>query len=161
MKILTYPDPVLRQKAESVESIDEDVRDIVEAMTEAMYRDDGVGLAAPQVGISKRIIVVDAGEGWMCLINPVIMELGKEEDRIEEGCLSFPGIRVAITRPTNVTVTALSEQGNPIEVKAEGLIARVLQHEIDHLNGVLIIDHASPLNRRLLTSRLKKRLVSG
>jgi len=156
MEIRTYPDPVLREKAGQVECVDDDIRWIIDEMAAAMYRDDGVGLAAPQVGISRQIIVVDGGEGFMCLINPEIVESGEETDQMEEGCLSFPGIRVMITRPTSVRVRGMNEKGDSIDLRAEGLPARILQHEIDHLNGILIIDHISSLNRRLLSSKLKK-----
>jgi len=153
--IVTYPDPVLRRKAEPVSDINEEILELIEDMTDAMYGDDGVGLAAPQVGESKRLIVVDAGEGLTVLINPEIIQKSGEEASLEEGCLSLPDIRVDVSRPSSVVVHGLNEKGKKIELEAEGLLARVFQHEIDHLNGVLIIDHASSVQRSLLKSRLR------
>ena len=155
-RILTYPNPILRQKAESIETVDDNVRHLIETMTDAMYMDDGVGLAATQIGITKRLIVFDAGEGLQALINPEIIETGNESQAMEEGCLSLPGIRMEITRPTHVVIKGLDEQGNPVLMDAEGLKARILQHEIDHLDGVLIVDRASSIQRSLFKSRLKK-----
>ena len=155
-KIVTYPNPVLRQVAEAVEEIDGEIRQLVEEMTDAMYADDGVGLAAPQLGVSKRIVVVDAGEGLTTLINPEIVRREGEEISMEEGCLSLPEIRVNVSRPTRALVRGMNEEGEPVEIEAEGLLARVFQHEIDHLNGILIIDHASTVERSLLKPRLRK-----
>lgn len=154
--IVKYPNPVLRRKAEPISEIDETILNLIEDMTDAMYGDDGVGLAATQVGESKRVIIVDAGEGLAVLINPEIIEKGGEETSLEEGCLSLPEIRVDIVRPSRVLLRGLNEKGEQVELEAEGLLARVFQHEIDHLNGVLIIDHASSVQRSLLKSRLRR-----
>ncbi|MFH1942319.1 MAG: peptide deformylase [bacterium] len=156
LKILTYPNQVLRECAEPVEIIDDDIRKLIDDMIDAMYDDDGVGLAATQVGVSKRIIVLDAGSGPMGIINPEIVQSGGEEQTAEEGCLSFPGIRFDVMRPSRVVMRGLDEEGSCIEMEAEGLIARVFLHEIDHLNGILFIDHASSLQRRLLRAKLRK-----
>ena len=156
MKILTYPNPVLRQKAEMVDDIDDDLRQFIDDMIEAMYMDEGIGLAAPQVGVSKRIIVMDIGQGPIAIINPEIVRRGDEVETVEEGCLSFPGIRLDITRPTEITVRGMSDKGESMEFKVVGLLARVMMHEIDHLEGILFIDHASSIQRRLLRSKLKK-----
>ena len=156
MKILTYPDPVLRQKSTPIDAVNDEIRGIVDEMLEVMYKDEGVGLAAPQVGISKRIIVLDSGEGPMALLNPEIIQKGEEEQAIEEGCLSLPGIRLDLVRPTHIVVRGLNDQGDVTEIEMDGLLARVLQHEIDHLDGILIIDRASSLQRTLLRSKLKK-----
>ncbi len=125
-------------------------------MTEVMYEKDGVGLAANQVGVLKRVIVVDAGEGQITIINPEIVQQNEEDASFEEGCLSLPDIQIKINRPISVVVTGCNLQNQPVEYHAEGLLARVLQHEIDHLNGVLIIDRASSIQRSLLKSKLKK-----
>jgi len=156
LKIVTYPDPILRQKAEAVENVNDEIRSLVESMAEVMYKDDGIGLAAPQVGVSQRIIVVDAGEGLISLINPEIIYKGEEKESMEEGCLSLPGIRVDVLRVKKITVRGINESGETVEMDAEGLLARVFQHEIDHLDGILIIDHVSPLHRTFLRSKLKR-----
>ena len=156
LEIITYPNTVLRKKADAVRNHDGAILKLLGEMADIMYQKDGVGLAAPQVGISKRIIVVDIGEGLMNLINPEIVPLTEEKRTAEEGCLSFPGIHVDISRPETVTVVGWNEKGEYIEKKTEGLWARVLQHEVDHLNGVLIIDHISTIQRALLKPKLRK-----
>jgi peptide deformylase len=156
LKIRTFPDPVLRQKAEPVETIDDSMRELADKMLEVMYQDEGVGLAATQVGITKRLIVLDSGEGPMICFNPEIIKKGDELETMEEGCLSLPEIRVNTNRPKSIRLKAIDEQGKPIEIQVEGLIARVVQHEIDHLNGVLIIDYASSIQLTMLKSKLKK-----
>ena len=126
-------------------------------MAETMYTDSGVGLAAPQVGVSKRIIVIDGEEeGLMVLINPILV---KSEGELveEEGCLSIPGIYSQVKRSSKVTVKALNENGDPIEVTKEGLAARALQHEIDHLDGILFIDRIGRTERQILLNKLKKK----
>ena len=156
MKIVKYPNPVLRRKAKLISQIDDTIQQFTDEMIETMYIDEGVGLAAPQVGISKQLFVMDIGQGPKTLFNPEIIEKGEEVETLEEGCLSIPGVRVDVTRPSRIRVRGINEAGELEEIEAEGLLARVLQHEIDHLNGVLIIDHASPLQRTLLKSKLKK-----
>jgi len=115
-------------------------------MLVTMYQFAGIGLAAPQIGILKNLVVADIGEGPVRLANPVILE-AKGKEKIEEGCLSIPGISVIINRPRKIIVSGLNEEGKTIEFKAQGLLARVLQHEIDHLNGKLIIDYLSLLEK--------------
>lgn len=132
-------DDILRKKSRTVEKVDDRIRQIAEDMAETMYKANGVGLAAPQVGILKRIIVVDVGDGLVTLINPEIVEAkGSQSD--EEGCLSIPGSRGVVERPMEITVKGLDKNGNEKEIKAEGYFARALCHEIDHLSGVLFID---------------------
>jgi len=132
-------DPILRKKAKQVEKIDDRVKILLEDMKDTMYDADGVGLAAPQVGVLKRIILVDVGEGLLEMINPEIVETcGEEID--EEGCLSLPGVNGEVPRPEAVTVKGLNPQGQEIVVEAKNLFARALCHEIDHLNGVLFTD---------------------
>jgi peptide deformylase len=125
-------------------------------MTKVMYEKDGVGLAANQVGVLKRFIVVDAGDGPIKIINPEIVHQSEETASFEEGCLSLPDIQIKLNRPVSVLVKGRNLQNQPVEYRAEGLLARVFQHEIDHLNGVLIIDRASSIQRSLLKSKLKR-----
>jgi peptide deformylase len=154
--IKIYPASVLRRKAASVEKMNADVRHLIERMTEVMYEAEGVGLAAPQVGDSRRIIVIDVGEGPSALVNPEIVESDDGSVSIEEGCLSLPDIHVHVHRPGAVRVRGFDADGKTVDQTLEGMSARAIQHEIDHLNGVLIIDHASALQKSLLKNRLKK-----
>lgn len=133
-------DPVLRQKAKAVEKVTKRLKKLVRDMAQTMYEANGVGLAAPQVGISERIIVVDTGEGLMVLINPELVETeGSEKD--VEGCLSIPGVNGYVCRASRVVVKGLDEDGKPVKYEGKGLLARAFQHEIDHLDGVLFIDY--------------------
>ena len=130
---------ILRKKSRTVDKVDDKIRMIAGDMAETMYKANGVGLAAPQVGILKKIIVMDIGEGLITLINPEILEAqGSQSD--EEGCLSVPGRRGMVERPMEIKVKGLDENGNEKEIKAEGYLARALCHEIDHLSGTLFID---------------------
>ncbi len=141
LNIVTYPDPSLRKPCEEVTSFDEDLKALASEMARAMYKYDGIGLAAPQVGIRKRIITVDVGKGLLKLINPRILEIGGEEEEMDEGCLSLPGVFVPVRRKIGlVRFEAYDINGKPKEWKASGLLARVIQHEVDHLDGVLMID---------------------
>jgi peptide deformylase len=130
---------ILRKKAKVVTIIDDRILTLLEDMVETMYKEDGIGLAAPQVGILKRIIVIDIGDGPIKLINPRIVEQSGEQLAIE-ACLSVPDISGQVKRPESVCVTALNEKNECIEIQGKGLLARVLCHEIDHLDGVLFID---------------------
>ena len=153
--IRIYGDNVLRKKACSVSKVTSETRELVSQMLDIMYKNKGVGLAAPQVGISERIVVVDIGEGPLAIINPEI--ISKEgEDVGDEGCLSIPEITVEIKRAQKILVTSLNTYGKTIKVKAINLMARALQHEIDHLNGTLIIDHADIQKRQMINGKLKK-----
>lgn len=132
-------DEILRKKSKKVEEINERILTLIDDMKETMYTADGVGLAAPQVGILKRIVVIDVGDGPITLINPeIISEEGKQIDY--EGCLSIPGNQGKVERPIKVTVKALNEKGEEIELTGEGLLARCICHEVDHLDGILYID---------------------
>ncbi len=136
-------DDVLRKKSKIVEKIDERTKILIDDMIETMYHADGVGLAAPQVGVLKRVIVVDVGEGIHVLINPeLIRQAGEATDY--EGCLSVPGINGQVTRPAEITVEGLNREGKKIRIKASGLLARAICHEIDHLDGVLFVDKSIP-----------------
>lgn len=157
LEIKEYGESILREKSLLVKEITTEILNLIRDMAETMYTDSGVGLAAPQVGISKRIIIIDEEkEGLMVLVNPEII---KSEGEIidEEGCLSIPGIYSDVKRSSKVTVKALNENGDKIEITKEGLIARALQHEIDHLNGVLFIDKIGRMKRQILLNKLKKK----
>jgi len=161
-EIVVLGDEVLRRPGEDVEVFDEDLARLVQDMFETMYHADGVGLAAPQISISKRVCVIDVREedeplaGKVALINPEIVEFSKETDKTTEGCLSIPGLEEIVTRPESVKVRALDPTGEPIELEIGGLFSRALQHEVDHLDGVLFIDRVSPLKRRMLLKKWKK-----
>lgn len=144
--IVTAGDPILRKTARPVDQVTDRTRKILNDMADTMYHAQGVGLAAPQVGISKRIIVVDVGDGLLQLINPVISAKdGLQEG--PEGCLSVPGLNGIVVRANHVVVTAQNEYGQPVTIDAEGFKARALQHEIDHLEGILYTDRASSVER--------------
>jgi len=137
--------PVLRKKARRLDKITPQTRETIEAMWETMYEFEGIGLAAPQVGLSQRIIIVDTrepGEKY-ALVNPKIVWENNERTILSEGCLSIPGVKGDVIRPSKVRVQGLSPEGKKVEVEGSDLLAKVLQHEIDHLNGVLFIDHLS------------------
>ena len=157
LEIKEYGDPVLREKALLVEEITPDILNLIKDMAESMYAFSGVGLAAPQVGVSKRIITIDEDEEkLLVLLNPeIIKSEGEAVD--EEGCLSLPGVYSEVQRSSKVTVKALNENGDPIEITKEGLTARALQHEIDHLNGILFIDKIGRMERQILLNKLKKK----
>lgn len=156
LEILKYPNPQLRRKAEPIEQVDDEIRQLIDDMIDTMYDDDGVGLAATQVGVIKQLIVLDVGEGPVAYLNPEIIGTGEETAPMEEGCLSVPGVRIDITRPTEITVKVMDVDNQAKTIEASGMLARVLQHEIDHLNGLLIIDHASSIQRTMIKSRLRK-----
>ena len=139
LEIKKYPNPILRKKCEDVKEINGEIKKLIEDMIETMQKNQGIGLAAPQVGILKRVIVVQTEKGAMGFVNPCILKKSKEKEVIEEGCLSFPGLFLKIKRPKEVEIQALDRDNK--KIKIQGLVAVVLQHEIDHLNGILFIDH--------------------
>jgi len=140
MVLVIYPGKALRKKCYPVASVGEAEKLIFDEMIVVMKQNNGIGLAAPQVGIPSRLIVAGLGEQVVKLANPKVVERSGS-DVMEEGCLSLPGIRVSVKRPAEVTVTGYNENGEQVEIKSKGLPARVLQHEIDHINGRLIIDY--------------------
>jgi peptide deformylase len=155
---------VLRKKAEAAPEVTDDLRALIESMFETMYAEEGVGLAAPQVGRSVRVFVVDVEEGEtrvkQAFVNPVIVE--REGEIVgEEGCLSIPGLRADVKRSARVVVEALDAGGTPFRLEAEGLVARALQHEQDHLDGILFLDRLGPITRRLLEAKWKRVRPSG
>jgi len=159
-KIVTYGNPILEKVSREIKSIKEIQINIPE-FVETMYVKDGVGLAAPQVGINQRIIAVDPTRGQikgelLVLINPVITEKSEEMMDGKEGCLSFPGLDAEVPRHKKITVSALDAEGREQIIEAEGYKARIIQHEIDHLDGILLVDRMSPLERKLMENPLKK-----
>lgn len=162
-KILLYPEhsDVLTTECDRVDEVDDEIRQLVDDLAETMYDAPGIGLAAPQVGVTKRVTVVDIsgpdnpGENLHVLINPEIVERDGKQTR-EEGCLSFPGLYGDVVRSEWVKVEALGRDGEPYEVEAEGLLAVAFQHEIDHLDGVLFWDRMTPLKRRMARKEYKK-----
>lgn len=161
LPIRIYPDPVLLKKARPVEEVTPEIRRLIADMAETMYDAPGVGLAAPQVGVLLRIIVVDPSSrekasGLHALINPEIL-WGEGEETAEEGCLSLPNVTEEVTRPSLVMVSAWERDGQAVKFEAEGLLARVIQHEIDHLNGVLLLDRLGKAKRDLLRKKLIKK----
>jgi len=156
LEIKEYGESILREKSLPVEKITPEILNLIKDMAETMYTASGVGLAASQVGVPKRIILVDGEEdGLIVLINPMIIK-SEGEVAAEEGCLSVPDIYSQVKRSSKVTIKALSENGDPIEITNEGLIARALQHEIDHLDGILFIDRIGRMERQILLNKLKK-----
>ncbi|HUG40609.1 MAG TPA: peptide deformylase [Longimicrobiales bacterium] len=152
-------DPVLRVRAEEIEAVDDELRALARDMLDTMYAEEGVGLAGPQVGVSRRIIVVDPreeGSEPRTLINPRILNASAEEEREEEGCLSLPGLRELVDRSITVVMEALDLDGRTVRIEADGLLARILQHEVDHLDGILFLDRVSPLKRRMLLKKWEK-----
>ena len=157
LNVLIYPDERLRTVCQPVAEINDEIRKLVDDMFETMYKEEGIGLAAPQVNIQQRIITIDLdseNSNQIVLINPEILE-SSGETGIEEGCLSIPGFRGLVPRKEKVTVKALNLNGNEFTLEADGLLAICIQHEIDHLNGVLFVDYLSPLKR----NRIKEKLI--
>jgi len=164
-QVRQYPDPVLRMKANDVDEIDDSVTGLVERMKGLMSEARGVGLAAPQLGILRRVLVYQAGEEepFRALVNPRVVESGEERIVDDEGCLSLgaASVIVEVERPTTIVVEATSPEGEEVRIEAEGLEARVIQHELDHLDGVLIIDRTSPERRREALAKLRPQPVLG
>ena len=190
-EILTIPDPILRQSAAPIERVDDELRRLMDDMLETMYEAPGIGLAAPQVGVSRRLIVMDVGEERaedyerqtagevppttaaaakskksapppsearrpICMVNPEIIYLGSQFKVYEEGCLSLPEVRIDIERPSSLKVRYIDRRGHAQVLAAEGLLATVIQHEVDHLDGKLIIDFLSRLKRDMIVRRFRK-----
>ena len=165
-EILKYPDPFLKTRARPVEEVDDEVRALIDDMRETIYAYKGIGLAAVQIGVDKRVIIIDIpayeeeGEeslpGYkMALVNPEIT-FSEGEFKFEEGCLSVPGINAYVKRAFHVLVKALDRDGNPVEIDAEDILSVVIQHEIDHLDGILFIDRLSRLKRDIIKRRYRK-----
>lgn len=165
LPIYTYNHPVLKQRTKAIEDMSDELRTLIDDMFETMRRAPGIGLAANQVGKDLALTVIDISdadedeggpEGQLVLINPVIEAFSDEEEEFEEGCLSLPDLRDVVIRPSAIQVRYLDENMKEIVREADGLLARVMQHEIDHLNGVLFIDHISSLKRDMVLKKLAK-----
>ncbi len=150
MEIRTYGDSTLRRPAEPVETIDDDIRAICERMVETMLRAHGAGLAAPQIGISKQIIVLDVDGEFHILINPRLIETSEETMQVTEGCLSVPGVDAPVNRASRAVVEGTTLDRETVRIEGEGLLARAIQHEMDHLSGRLFLDRLSPARRQSL-----------
>ena len=163
LKILRFPDQRLRTKAVPVEVVDDEVRGIMDDMLETMYAAPGIGLAASQVDIHRRIIVIDVSEDKSApyyIVNPeIVTKAGKEIS--EEGCLSVPEYYASVERAEEITIKALGYDGQPYELEAEGLLAICIQHEMDHLNGKLFVDYLSPLKQQRVRKKLEKLAKQG
>ena len=154
-QIRVMGDPVLRQEAKSIENIDGRIVQMVDDMVPAMYQAEGIGLAAPQVGIQKRLFVYDIGEGPQTLVNPEIVD-SDGEWTFEEGCLSVPGLSFEIIRPKEVHLVGRDLNGNEVSIEADELLARLFQHELDHLDGVLLLDHLERDERKAALRRWRE-----
>jgi peptide deformylase len=159
-EIVIWPDPILKQVAAPVERVDDPLRRLLDDMAETMYAADGVGLAAPQIAVPKRVITIDTsprqeGQKLIHLVNPEIVKY-EGKTTYTEGCLSIPGEAEEVERAAKVWVRALGYDGKPFELEADGLLAIAVQHETDHLNGVLFVDYLSSLKRELIKKRMKK-----
>ncbi len=166
LNIVTYPDPILAKPSDKVTEIDDSIQKLIEDMAETMYDAPGVGLAAVQVGVNKRILVFDHAPeeekgNYEVLINPEIVSSEGEFISEDEGCLSVPDFRATVKRASSVIVKALDREGKELTIEAEGFLAVVLQHEIDHLDGVLFIDRISALKRSFYKRQVKKRLKAS
>ncbi|MEH6557663.1 MAG: peptide deformylase [Oceanicoccus sp.] len=159
LQILEFPDPRLRTIAKTVETVDDSVRALLDDMLATMYSASGIGLAATQINIHQRIVVIDVsetGDQPQVFINPEIIILDGPDHEYDEGCLSVPGFHETVSRPENIIVKALDRKGNPFELQPEGLLAVCIQHEVDHLNGKLFVDHISQLKRKRIRAKLEK-----
>ena len=161
MQILTEPNKILRQKSLAVEKVDDDLRILMDNMLETMYAAPGIGLAAIQVGVPKRVIVLDIApketpRNPMYFVNPEIIKKSETNSTYEEGCLSVPGQFAEIDRPDRCYIKYLDYYGQPKEIKAEGMLATCIQHEIDHLEGILFIDYLSKLKKTMIVKKLSK-----
>ncbi len=160
LDIRIFGDPVLKTRASPVESFDGSLSHLAEEMLATMRKHEGVGLAANQVGRLKRILVAALEEEKFVLVNPVIEETARTTEKELEGCLSIPGIQVEVERATEITVSGQDASGAPLEIEASGLLARILQHEIDHLDGVLILDRTDRESRKAAMREMRERLLA-
>jgi len=162
LKIELLGSDILRRRADEVPGPDPELDRLIDDMFETMYAAKGIGLAGPQVGVAQRVIVVDVNDeggeklGPFALLNPRVVEAGSQLDKHEEGCLSIPNVTGVVERPWHVVVEGLDRQGQPVTIEADGMLARCLQHEIDHLDGILFIDRLSPLKRNMLLRKYRK-----
>ena len=160
LPILEFPDPRLRTVAKPVSEVDDNIRRLVDDMFDTMYDAPGIGLAASQVNVHKRVVVIDVSEDKsqpLVFINPEIEVLDAEVSEYDEGCLSVPGFYETVVRPEHIRVKALDAHGKPFEIEPQGLLAVCIQHELDHLNGKLFVDHISPFKRTRIRAKLEKK----
>jgi len=157
MRILTFGNELLKQKAEKIEKVDEQIKNLISQMQEILIRDKGVGLAGPQIGIMKRIFVVHIKDD-ICrvFINPSILETSHKTCKFEEGCLSIPGIYATVVRSESIKIQAWNEKGRPFTIEAGGLMARVILHEYDHLEGIIFLDRLPEIKRKKLVEKYEK-----
>ncbi|MDX1738644.1 MAG: peptide deformylase [Alphaproteobacteria bacterium] len=161
LEILVAPHPVLKKKALPVEEVNDEIRQLLDDMLDTMYDAPGIGLAAPQIGVSKRVIVMDIGDeetgrSPMKMVNPEVVWESEDLASYDEGCLSFPEQYASVDRPAEVKISYLDETGKACEIAADGLLATCVQHEIDHLDGITFVDHLSSLKRNVIMRKLKK-----
>lgn len=159
LNILEFPDPRLRKVAEPITQVDDDIRQLCKDMLETMYHAPGIGLAATQVNVHKRLLVCDVSEDQsqpLVFINPEIEESSEQLSSYDEGCLSVPGYFESVERPETVTIKALNEQGEAFRMEMDSILATCVQHEIDHLDGKLFVDYISPIKRQRIRSKLEK-----
>ncbi len=160
LNILEFPDPRLRTIAEPVAQVDDEIRQLVDDMFETMYDAPGIGLAATQVNVHKRVVTIDISEDKsepLVLINPEFTVLQDDLEQMQEGCLSVPGFYEDVERPNRILLKALGRDGQPYELEAEGLLAVCIQHELDHLNGKLFVDYLTALKRNRIRTKLEKK----
>ncbi|HVB05758.1 MAG TPA: peptide deformylase [Acidimicrobiales bacterium] len=158
--IRLFPDPVLRQRSHEVEEIDGPLRKLAEDMIETMYEAPGLGLAAPQVGVQRRMFVYDVGDGPQAVVNPAIVEFSGEWN-YSEGCLSIPGLYFDLTRPKEVLLRGVDLDGEELEIEADELLARCFQHEMDHLDGILVLERLEPEQRKEAMRELRRRALAA
>lgn len=159
LEILEFPDPRLRTIAKPVDTVDDSIRELIDNMFETMYAAPGIGLAATQVNVHRRIVVMDISEDQSeprVFINPEVTVLGEDEAPYDEGCLSVPGFYESVDRPTQIRVEALDRDGQPFTLEPDGLLAVCIQHELDHLNGKLFVDYLSQIKRQRIRKKLEK-----
>jgi peptide deformylase len=162
MQVLTLGNELLRQKAEKIDKIDDEIKDAAKQMFEIIKKDKGVGIAGPQIGLMKRIFVTHIeGDEERIYINPSILETSQETIKYEEGCLSVPGLYADVVRSESIKIQAWNEKGKPFTLETSGLLARVIQHEYDHLEGILFLDRLSELKRKRLMEKYEKALLKG
>ncbi len=160
LEVLLYGSPQLRRKSEEITVFDDDLRRLARRMETCMIEERGIGLAAPQVGVHRRMLIAEnqrsGGPSILCLVNPEVVETSQEKDKYQEGCLSLPEVFADVMRPVRVRVRYQDLDGREQEIEDDDILARILQHEIDHLEGVLFVDHLSMLKRRILSKKLKE-----
>jgi peptide deformylase len=160
LDIRTFGDPVLKTRAAPVETFDDSLARLTQEMLATMRENDGVGLAANQVGRLKRVLVASVEDEDYVIVNPVLSDRSETTERGQEGCLSIPGINVEVDRPTTVTVTGQDASGEPLRIEAQDMLARVLQHEVDHLDGVLILDRTDRQSRKAAMREWREQLLA-